>query len=106
MKHLLRKVLHCFLFSSLVPFVQPLTANAQPGTWSATGSLITARADQTATLLPNGQVLVAGGCVGNCTDVALASAELYNPATGAFSATGSTIATRCRSASIQESVFA
>ena len=31
------------------------------GTWTTTGSLATGRANHTATLLPNGQVLVAGG---------------------------------------------
>lgn len=60
------------------------------GTWSTTGSLNTARSGHTATLLANGQVLVAGGS--NATG-ALASAELYNPATGKWTATAS-MATR------------
>ena len=50
-------------------------------TWTATGSLSTARAAHTATLLPNGKVLVAGGL--------LASAELYDPSTGQWTMTGS-----------------
>jgi N-acetylneuraminic acid mutarotase len=45
----------------------------------------TARYDPTATLLPNGEVLVAGG--ENSTGF-LASAELYTPATGKWTATG------------------
>ena len=47
------------------------------GTWTITGSLNTARALQTATLLQNGMVLVAGG---DNEKGALASAELYDPA--------------------------
>ena len=57
------------------------------GTWTATGSLGTARYVHTATLLPNGNVLVAGG-IGGSTGY-LASAELYDPASGTWSATGS-----------------
>ena len=57
------------------------------GTWGATGGLHTARYDQTATLLPNGKVLVAGGF--NTGEDALSSAELYDPATGSWTVTGS-----------------
>ena len=103
------------------------------GTWTSTGSLATARVCHTATLLPNGKVLVAGGYNGchlsrarnstirraghgrppaaspphaivtrrHCCPTArcwsqavlicgnLASAELYDPASGTWTATGS-----------------
>ena len=54
-----------------------------PGTrsWSATGSMATPRAFHTATLLPDGSVLVAGG------DGPLASAELYDPSGRTWTAT-------------------
>jgi len=57
-------------------------------TWRDTGSLRRARWDHTATLLPNGQVLVAGGIV-ELFSTYTASAELYDPATGVWTATGS-----------------
>ena len=60
-------------------------ANAQ--TLTATGSLHTARAGQTATLLANGEVLIAGGNDGS--GAARASAELYDPSSGTFTPTGS-----------------
>ena len=49
------------------------------------------RAAHTATLLPSGKVLVVGGCTRqSCElDEHAASAELYDPATGRFSRTGS-----------------
>ena len=56
------------------------------GTWTATGSLGTARYAHTATLLPSGKVLVAGGYNNSGS---LSSAELYDPATGTWTATGS-----------------
>ena len=64
------------------------------GTWTATGSLATARYHHTATLLPNGKVLVAGGQGGFGSGVSLASAELYDPASGTWTATGSLGAAR------------
>ena len=65
------------------------------GTFRATGSMTVARMIQSATLLPNGRVLISGGWTTtlvsgkNLTDSFLASAELYDPATGTFSPTGS-----------------
>jgi hypothetical protein len=67
-----------------------ITAFAQSGTFTLTGSLNIARRDHTATLLQNGEVLVAGGTdVDNNFTTALASAELYNPTTGKWTLTGS-----------------
>ena len=62
------------------------------GTWTATGSLNAGHSQHTATLLPNGKVLVAGGS--NGTGNYLTSAELYDPATGTWTATGSLGAAR------------
>jgi hypothetical protein len=66
------------------------------GMFTATGSMISPRYAHSATLLPNGKVLLAGGMGDSSntgTDLvppqALASAELYDPATGTFTPTGS-----------------
>ena len=53
----------------------------QSNTWASTGAMTSARSEHTATLLPNGKVLVAGGYV--------AGADLYDPTTGTWSPTGS-----------------
>ena len=59
------------------------------GTWNTTGSMAAARMDHTATLLPEGKVLVAGGGRNPAESPAMTSAELYDPSTGSWTATGS-----------------
>src|ERR1022692_2514710 len=57
---------------------------------SLTGNLQDQRYFHTATLLPNGKVLVAGGAHPDVYCLAgIASAELYDPAVGSFALTGS-----------------
>ena len=62
--------------------VSTKASTQDPGTWSQTGDLNFAREHHTATLLPNGQVLVAGGGMYSSTS------ELYDPATGTWTQTG------------------
>jgi Galactose oxidase, central domain len=74
------------------------------GTFSAVAAkMITARADHTATLISgcncpsDGKVLIAGGTTASGSlGSTLKSAELYDPATGQFTATGAMKATRAR----------
>ena len=88
-------------------FTGDLTTNAQPvlnsaalydpasNSWTATGSLNVRRAIHMAILLPNGKVLAAGGrtCSAPPTacnsDFVTGTAELYDPATGTWTPTGS-----------------
>ncbi len=59
---------------------------APPSGWAATGGMAQAREGHTATLLADGRVLVVGGDSGAASP--LATAELYDPATGTWSPTG------------------
>lgn len=56
------------------------------GSWTMTGSLPAPRSEHTATLLPNGRVLIAGGTDGTNQ---LSSALLYDPANGTWATTAS-----------------
>jgi hypothetical protein len=56
-------------------------------TFAATGDMATARESHTATLLRNGKVLIAGGHRGRRPSLTIhSSAELYDPASGRFTA--------------------
>ncbi|MEY3314686.1 MAG: hypothetical protein RLZZ438_285 [Acidobacteriota bacterium] len=63
------------------------TGDQRSNTFTATGSLTTARAYHTATLLNSGKFLIAGGYAGG-SDY-FAGCELYDPSTGTWSSTGS-----------------
>src|ERR1700688_2097249 len=69
----------------------PIAMAQSTGTFTPTGNLTEGRWYHTATLLTNGKVLIAGGHAftssGNLDP--LATAEIYDPFTGAFTATGS-----------------
>ena len=65
-----------------------LSQPAEAGVWSSTGLLNTGRMNHTATVLPNGKVLVVGGYSGR-NSVYWNSAELYDPASGSWTTTGS-----------------
>src|SRR4029079_5313344 len=70
------------LLLGALPLAKPCTA----AEWRDAGTLVTPRYWHTATLLKNGQVLLAGGSIGG--NVATASAELYDPRRNAWKATG------------------
>jgi Bacterial Ig-like domain (group 2)/Protein of unknown function (DUF1573)/IPT/TIG domain/Abnormal spindle-like microcephaly-assoc'd, ASPM-SPD-2-Hydin/Galactose oxidase, central domain len=59
------------------------------GTFSSAGTMTVARSGQTATLLNNGKVLIAGGetCTSTTSCTALHTAEIYDPVAGTFTAT-------------------
>src|SRR5205823_3811359 len=61
--------------------------NPSSRTWTAAASLNTARFNHSATLLPRGTLLVAGGTSDG--KASLRDAEMFNPNTGAWTATHS-----------------
>src|SRR5216117_677370 len=69
------------LLALALGIASPASAQA-PGTWAPMADLNQPRAEHTATLLANGTVLVAGGR--DAAGQPLASAEIYDPATGAY----------------------
>src|SRR5262249_22262411 len=61
------------------------------GMFITTGNMTTSRARHTATLLADGKVLITGGFKDAQLGTHLVSAEIYDPSTGTFTATGNMI---------------
>ena len=80
---------------SAIVLAAPLLAAQSEGTFTPLKNLTVPREFHTATLLPDGTVLIAGGFSGgNGPFSTWASAEIYDPLTGAFTSTGSMTAAR------------
>jgi uncharacterized protein (TIGR03437 family) len=86
-RQLLRRIMAFGVLISAATLPTTIATLAQEGgqSWTYTGSLNTARDRHSATLLPNGKVLVVGGF----SDAQIHTAELYDPQTGTWSVTGS-----------------
>lgn len=81
------------LYSTMATLTVVPGVPAVPGAFNGTGNMVMPRAGHRATLLPNGKVLIVGGqspdLSGPPTAAIATSAEIYDPATATFAATGS-----------------
>lgn len=89
--------MHCGWFLTVLALLitasssRLIAQDANSKNWSEVGDLQTPRVEPTATLLPDGRVLVTGGYSGTQE---LASAELYDPGRRAFAMTGAMLSAR------------
>ena len=69
--------------------------DSRDDTWTTVGSIKYERLYHTATVLPNGQVLITGGNLGFPSTVSFNSTELYDPIKGIWSDSGDMYSYRC-----------
>lgn len=81
-------------FGSVLSLATAEIYDPTSGTFALTGRMSNPRAEHTATLLPNGKVLIAGGVNDDPSlpQEVFASAELYDPTTGTFTTSAQTAA--------------
>jgi hypothetical protein len=85
------------IYLNYLPVASAELYDPSTSTFTATGTMATSRVGHTATLLPNGRVLIAGGARDFSPDgnyLPMASAELYDPSSGTFTTTGSMATSR------------
>lgn len=79
----------CFFTCPLRIWPSAELFDPRTGTFTPTGAMALARFNHTATLLPDGRVLIAGGTTPDLPDTDVAdSVEIFDPATGRFTAAG------------------
>jgi hypothetical protein len=84
------KVLVAGGFDGTAPLASAELYDPATNRWTLTGTMTVGRLEHSAAMLASGKVLIAGGRVqGAGYTVQTASAEVYDPATGLFAATGS-----------------
>jgi hypothetical protein len=81
------------LVTGLLPCATPAASLDPPGVWNLTGSMATSRRHSAAGHLPDGRILVVGGTdttgVDGAARIFYKTAEIYDPATGTWTGTGS-----------------
>jgi hypothetical protein len=72
------------------------------GTWTPTGSMTQPRCLHSATRLPDGRILLSGGVnsIYDTDTATVSGSEIYNPATGTWTATGSLNVSRAEAATL------
>jgi hypothetical protein len=75
-------------FDGTAPLASAELYDPAKNRWTLTGSMTVGRLQHSAALLGNGKVLIAGGNVSGSYWNPTAAAEVYDPATGTFTATG------------------